>query len=163
MGPSETNDHVVSALTNSFTDIDPEETSEWIESFDDLVDLRLRGREQRSVGGDVAAEGVDGSPAGVLHLRGIGRGSLVVAGLAGHGDLTDVDVHSQTEGDDILGGDEQFAQGAEVDGEPGVRCDPVLRLMRAEAEIGPRGEQCPRQGHKRNRRQSDDECSDSPT
>ena len=46
MGPSETNDHVVSALTNSFTDIDPEETSEWIESFDDLVEAHGTERAQ---------------------------------------------------------------------------------------------------------------------
>ncbi|WP_167752213.1 pyruvate dehydrogenase (acetyl-transferring), homodimeric type [Rothia nasimurium] len=46
MGPSETNDHVLSALTNSFTDIDPEETSEWIESFDDLVEAHGTERAQ---------------------------------------------------------------------------------------------------------------------
>ncbi|UZD63141.1 hypothetical protein [Brevibacterium sp. JSBI002] len=123
----------------------------------------MRGREQRSIGGDVTAEGIDGSPAGVRHLRGIGRRSLVVTGITGYGDLSDVDVQSQSEWDDILGGDEQSAQGAEVDGEPGVRGDPVLRLVRTEGEIGPRGEQGPGQGHKRNRRQGDDECGDSPS
>lgn len=46
MGPSETNDHVLSALTNSFTDIDPEETGEWLESFDELVETHGTERAQ---------------------------------------------------------------------------------------------------------------------
>lgn len=46
MGPSETNDHVLSALTNDFTDSDIEETNEWIQSFDDLVDSQGTERAQ---------------------------------------------------------------------------------------------------------------------
>ncbi|WP_068170119.1 pyruvate dehydrogenase (acetyl-transferring), homodimeric type [Rothia sp. ND6WE1A] len=46
MGPSETNDHVLSALTNEFTDADIEETNEWIQSFDELVDAHGTERAQ---------------------------------------------------------------------------------------------------------------------
>ncbi len=46
MGPSDTNDHVISALTNGFTDTDVEETQEWIESFDELLESQGSERAQ---------------------------------------------------------------------------------------------------------------------
>ncbi len=46
MGPSDTNDHVLSALTNSFKDTDVEETAEWLESFDQLIDAQGTERAQ---------------------------------------------------------------------------------------------------------------------
>ncbi|MFW0154929.1 pyruvate dehydrogenase (acetyl-transferring), homodimeric type [Rothia sp. P6271] len=46
MGPSNTNDHVLSALTNSFKDTDTEETAEWLESFDELVETQGTERAQ---------------------------------------------------------------------------------------------------------------------
>ncbi len=46
MGPSDTNDHVLSALTNSFSDTDTEETQEWIDSFDELIDAQGTERAQ---------------------------------------------------------------------------------------------------------------------
>ncbi len=47
MAPSSANDHhVLSALTNGMKDIDPEETGEWIESFDELVEKHGTERAQ---------------------------------------------------------------------------------------------------------------------
>ena len=46
MGPSETNDHILSALTNGIKDNDVEETAEWLESFDELVEAKGSERAQ---------------------------------------------------------------------------------------------------------------------
>ena len=46
MAPSETNDHILSALTLGLSDQDHEETSEWIEAFDALVESQGTERAQ---------------------------------------------------------------------------------------------------------------------
>lgn len=38
MAPSATNDHILSQLTAGMADQDHEETSEWMEAFDQLVE-----------------------------------------------------------------------------------------------------------------------------
>ena len=72
-------------------------------------------------------------------------------------------MQSEAEGNVVLGRNEQLPQGAEVHGQPGIGGDPVLRLVRAEGEIGTGGEERPRQGHQSDGRQGEEETGGSAT
>ncbi|SII87053.1 Uncharacterised protein [Mycobacteroides abscessus subsp. abscessus] len=113
------------------------------QALDDEVDLDLRGGEERGIGSDVPTEGVDRPSAAVGGTAG-GRGRVL--GGTGDGDLPDVDAHPQSERQIVPGRDEEGAQRPEVEGEPRIGGDAVLRLMGAEAQIGTGGEERPGQG-----------------